>query len=140
MKRSGAWYVMSAPARNGWEAFPQGEFTRLAARLRARHRRRDAFRGTIGLAVAVLVGSVLYEWWSRSREYHFAGISCSRVMALAPDYVMGRLGPERSEQVHRHVSRCPHCQPLFEKMGIVVHDGGPRLRGGRSPGPGVERG
>ncbi|MHB1557004.1 MAG: zf-HC2 domain-containing protein [Isosphaeraceae bacterium] len=113
---------MGETVRNGWEACPPGEFTRLAARLRARHRRRDAVRGTLSLAVALLIGSVLYQSWSRSREYHFAGISCSRVMALAPDYAMGKLQPALHDQVHQHVSRCPHCKPLFQKMGIVVQE------------------
>jgi hypothetical protein len=131
---------MSKSARNGWEACPPGEFTRLAARLRARHRRRDALRGTIGLAVAVLVGSVLYQSWSRSREYRFAGISCSQVMALAPDYAMGKVGLELRGQVRRHVSLCPHCKPLFQRMGIVVQGGRPRIRVERLRGPAVEEG
>lgn len=118
---------MGETVRNGWEACPPGEFSRLAARLRARHRRRDAFRGALSLAVALFVGSVLYQSWSRSREYHFAGISCSRVMALAPDYAMGKLGAELRDQVRRHVSQCPHCRPLFRKMGIVVQGRHPRI-------------
>ena len=44
-------------------------------------------------------------------------------MALAPDYAMRKLGREPREQVRRHVSLCPHCGPLFQKMRIVVQEG-----------------
>jgi hypothetical protein len=131
---------MSKSARNVWEACPPGEFTRLATRLRARRRRRDALRATIGLVLAVVAGSAIYQTWSRSREYHLAGISCSRVIALAQDYAAGKLPAAQHDQIRRHVSSCPHCKPLFQKMGIVVQEGRPRLRGRRWPGPGVEQG
>lgn len=111
---------MSQDTRNGWKACPAGEFARLATRLRGRRRRRDVLRATMSVTLAVVVGSVFYQTWSRSREYHFAGISCSRVIALAPDYAMGKLRPELRDQVRRHVSQCPHCKPLFAKMGMVV--------------------
>jgi hypothetical protein len=70
--------------------------------------------------------------WSRSREYHYAGISCSRVIALAQDYAAEKLDDAQHEQVRRHVSLCPHCKPLFQKMGIVVQ-AGPHRDVGRVP-------
>jgi hypothetical protein len=57
-------------------------------------------------------------------DYHYAGISCSRVIALAPDYAAGKLSADLREQVRRHVSQCPHCKPQFRAMGIVVRRNG----------------
>ncbi|MDE2506423.1 MAG: zf-HC2 domain-containing protein [Planctomycetota bacterium] len=114
---------MNQDMPSGWKACPAGEFARLSTWLRARRRRRDALRVTIGLVLAVMVGSALFQAGQWSREYHFAGISCSHVVALAPDYQMGKLRPDLREQVRRHVSLCPHCKPLFDKMGIVVEAG-----------------
>jgi hypothetical protein len=80
-----------------------------------------------------VAGSAIYQTWSRSREYHFAGISCSRVIALAQDYAAGKLDDAQHEQVRRHVSLCPHCKPLFQKMGIVVQARPPQNASGALP-------
>jgi putative zinc finger protein len=112
---------MKEPARDGWDACPPGEFSRLAARLRGRRRRRKVLQATVAISLAVLVGSVLYQMRPRGpREFHYAGISCSRVVALAQDYAAGRLSNAQREQVREHVSQCPRCKPLFKSMGMAT--------------------
>ncbi len=131
---------MSDSARNGWETCPPGEFSRLSTRLRASHRRRDAIRGTVAVAVAVVMGSVMYQSWSSSWNYHFAGLSCTQVMALAPGYAMGKLAPERREQVREHVDICPHCKPLFQMMGLAHQKKQPRIGDRPLRNPAIEEG
>ena len=112
---------MIASDRDGWQPCPPGEFTRLAARLRRRRTRRVAARSLVALGIAVLAGSLVFQFYRwNTTEYQFAGISCSRVMALANDYAAGKLDDPLRTQVHDHVIRCPHCKPLFWMIGVSV--------------------
>jgi hypothetical protein len=123
---------MIASDRDGWQPCPPGGFTRLAARLRGRRKRRVAARSVVAVGIAVLAGTLifqLYRW--NTTQYQFAGISCARVMALSHDYAEGMLADPLRTQIHDHVIRCPHCKPLFWMMGVTVSfslpDSGPAV-------------
>ncbi len=105
-----------------WKACSPGELGRLSSRLRSRRTRRTVARS--GIAVAVVAFLALGVWTFRPRggammEYDFAGIRCSRVIALAQDYAMHKLDPRLTNQIKSHVEQCPKCHPQFKAMGLI---------------------
>ncbi len=118
-------------AEERWGACPQGELSRLGARLRGRRRRRIAVRA--GGALAVLLISVgLWSMQAGRRDNHFAGISCTRVTELAMAYEGGKLAPDLRRQVLSHVEQCPRCHERFKAMGLITQLlPGRRTRGAR---------
>ncbi len=126
---------MSRTEHDGWRPCPPGEFRRLGSRLLRRRRRRFVVRSTVVVSLALLAGTLSLQVWRwGTTEHRFAGIPCSRVMALAGDYASGKLvGPLRT-QVHDHVARCPRCKPMFRMMGVSVVSS---PRGPGKPSPGV---
>ena len=51
-------------------------------------------------------------------EYSFAGIQCGRVLALAEAFRAGASDGALSEQVARHVAKCPRCGPRYRKRAL----------------------
>ena len=106
-------------AEGRWGACPQGELSRLGARLRGRRRRRIAVRA--GGALAVLLTCLgLWTLNARPRENTFAGITCTRVMELAMAYGEGTLDPDIRTRVRSHVEQCPRCHERFKAMGLIA--------------------
>ncbi len=113
---------MSRPAADDWKACPPGELGRLSAHLRSRRIRRYTTRSGISLAVLSLLAFGIWSLRPTSQdmmEFDFAGIKCSRVIALAPDYSMGKLQPPVRDQIKSHVEQCPRCHERFKAMGIA---------------------
>lgn len=113
---------MSRPNADDWKACPPGELGRLSSRLRSRRTRRNVARS--GIAVAVVAILAMGAWSLRPRgggmmDLEFAGIRCSRVIALAQDYGMHKLEPRLTDQIKSHVEQCPQCHKRFKAMGLV---------------------
>jgi hypothetical protein len=106
-------------AEGRWGACPQGELSRLGARLRGRRRRRIAVRA--GGALAVLLTCVgLWTLIARPRDNTFAGITCTRVTELAIAYGERTLEPDLRTQVSSHVEQCPRCHKRFKAMRLIA--------------------
>ncbi|RUL87980.1 anti-sigma factor family protein [Tautonia sociabilis] len=111
---------MNRGAGETWTECPEGEFARLAARLRGRRRQRTALRASVAMVlVAGIAAWAVHGRLTGPREYQFAGIRCSRVLELAQLYAQGSLEPALARQVRAHVDQCPRCHERFEAMGLV---------------------
>lgn len=113
---------MSRPVADDWKTCPPGELGRLSSRLRSRRTRRTVARS--GLAVAVVAFLAIGAWTFRHRgdgmmDLEFAGIRCSRVVALAQDYAMHKLEPRLTDQIKSHVNQCPQCHQRFKAVGLI---------------------
>ena len=113
---------MSRPNADDWKACPPGELGRLSSRLRSRRTRRNVARS--GIAMAVVAVLAIGAWSLRPRgggmmDLEFAGIRCSRVIALAQDYAMHKLDPRLNDQIKSHVEQCPRCHARFKSMGLI---------------------
>ncbi|MBI3466543.1 MAG: zf-HC2 domain-containing protein [Planctomycetes bacterium] len=119
--------VMTTIVHEDWVKCPQGEFSRLAWRLRGKHRRRLLVRVSPVLPIAAIACAAWLLWPASHKmpDYNYAGITCSRVMQLAGEYAADTLSPDLRTQVREHVVRCPHCKqcprcrPLLEEMGLT---------------------
>lgn len=109
---------MSAAAVNDWTPCLPGEFRRLAVRLVDRHRRRRVLLGAAGAWTVVMLFVVSWLFAPHVGEYSFAGIQCARVLALAEAFRAGALEEALSEQVCRHVAKCPRCGPCYRKWAL----------------------
>lgn len=113
--------INNDPPRDSWAPCRPGEFAELSGRLAGRGRRRAAFRSALGAAVCVLiVAGLAIALRPTENDYHFSGISCSRVRQLASDLKTGKLQPRLRDQVLAHVRQCPHCRARFQAMGMAV--------------------
>ena len=113
---------MSRPVPDGWKACPPGELGRLSSRLRSRRIRRNAARAGMALAAVTLLALGVLTFRTghgEMKEFEFAGIRCSRVIALTQDYSMGKLEPRLSDQIKAHVEVCPRCHERFKAMGLI---------------------
>ncbi len=104
--------------RDDWQPAQQGEVLRLTRTLRGRKQRRQFLKAGASLVVGlVAVGGT---WWavaSRPRNYHFAGMTCTQVMASLDAWKRGQLAQAQVRQLKQHVLGCPNCKPKFEQMG-----------------------
>ncbi len=107
------------PAEEHWKSCPPGELNRLGMRLRGRRRQQQVVRSTAALAAVLLLGLGLWTLRPGPTEYHFAGISCSKVQDLAMAYANQDLETDLTDQVESHVEQCPHCQERFKAMGLL---------------------
>ncbi len=104
-----------------WQPCRPGEFADLSKRLRSRRLRRTVFQTSVAATLGLLiVGGLWATRPQQEKEYHFAGISCSRVWGLAPALKMNKLEPGLRDQVRAHVMECPRCQARFKAMGMAV--------------------
>jgi len=75
---------------------------------------------TAGLILLVAVGGLIARQLSAplgpAGEGNFGGIACSDVGPLLPDYQAGRLEASVAEQVRLHLSQCPQCEQLHQKL------------------------
>ena len=113
-----------------WQPCRPGEFADLSKRLRARRLQRTVFHTSVGAMLCLLI--VAGIWATRTqqeKEYHFAGISCSRVWGLASAMKMNKLEPGLRDQVRAHVMECPRCQSRFKAMGMAVSNVDQRFPG-----------
>lgn len=108
-----------APLPQGWERCPPASIARLGKRLRGRRTRRQFLQGMAVAASSVLAGGTL--WWAtnRSTEPDPSRITCEQVVSLLEGYRAKTLSPTDQGRVREHLSRCPRCQRLFEKMKDV---------------------
>lgn len=111
---------------DGWAACAPGAVDRLSRRLHARRQRRQLLQSAAGTAVAaVAVGgvAVLANVLGRGRpgadDPEIAGIRCSEVKQLAPDYAAGTLDAARRQQVAQHVGECPKCGAFYRAQGLI---------------------
>ncbi|MEO6808974.1 MAG: zf-HC2 domain-containing protein [Isosphaeraceae bacterium] len=114
---------MSEATANDWKACPPGELGRLSARLRSRRIRRNGTRSGLSIAAVLLLTiglGTLRHSHQKVKGFDFAGIKCSKVMVMAPDYSMGTLDPQLKEQIKSHVEQCPRCHEKFKAMGLIT--------------------
>jgi hypothetical protein len=100
---------------DAWQPCPAGEFSRLATRLKRRHRRRWV-APVSGVVLALLVVGTVY-WRGRDRsDPEPARLSCREVIERAPEYLAGKLPKEQSAEISRHLEHCPHCAEAVERV------------------------
>lgn len=105
-----------------WGQCPVGLLGQMIRRIRTR--RRIQFAGRVGgYSVVILVAGMTFgRLWVRDQpstsasEYNFGGISCTRVLDIAGDYLNGRVDGDLSARIRTHIAACPHCRPIVEKM------------------------
>ncbi|HQU47266.1 MAG TPA: zf-HC2 domain-containing protein [Pirellulales bacterium] len=135
---------MMKPAldNDDWQPCPPGLLGGMVQKARRRRRHEVLNRG---LAAALLV--VLTVWGgvfvaSRHQgqgEFDFGGITCSRVRALMPEYMAGKLDVPTSESIRQHLAQCPDCGQLMERMrqqmpAAASMESGPPVIGEHRPG------
>jgi hypothetical protein len=99
---------------DAWQPCPAGELSRLATRLKRRHRRRWV-APVSGVVLALLVVGTVY-WRGDRSDPEPARLSCREVIERAPEYLAGKLPKEQSAEISRHLEHCPHCADAVERV------------------------
>jgi hypothetical protein len=102
-----------------WTPLPPGTLATLAGHERTRQRRRFLFRAgsTVGaLALASGAGWLVFQSDRQPTEPTFGGIACSRVRALAPQFMKGQLDEKVTQQILAHLEQCNECRAWLESM------------------------
>jgi hypothetical protein len=109
----------AAPTPGEWGPCPPGAFEQLAAKLRARRRRRFFLRTAVtGAGVAAAAGVGWLAWsMNQDKPADFGGIACPEVVRLGPEYAKGDLSKELREKIRIHISLCPNCGPYYRSKG-----------------------
>jgi len=96
---------------DGWKSCQPGELTGYSNRVQRRHFLQLAGRTTGIAGCVVAVGAA--GWWEYLRRLEnagqLAGLTCSDVNHLMPEYTAGRLDAKRSQLLEEHVRRCSVC-------------------------------
>lgn len=102
-----------------WTPCPPGTLSSMAGDERSRQRRQFVVRA--GSAVGAIAITTGIGWFALRKDGQpadpvYAGIACSRVRALAPQMMMGKLDSELSAQIMAHLELCEDCRALVESM------------------------
>ena len=102
-----------------WTPCPPGTLSSMAGDERLRQRRQFLVRA--GGAAGALTIATGFGWFVLRKDGQpadpvFAGIACSRVRALAPQMMMGKLDSDLSAQITAHLEQCEDCLALVESM------------------------
>jgi len=109
-------------SQSDWQQCRPGELGRVASSLRARHSRRQAFTafGKAAVAVSLIMVAVAGVQYLQRQpgggDMHFGGISCTDVRKQAGEYMAGSLPVDISDKIAAHLTQCPMCRELMEKM------------------------
>ena len=120
---------------SGWKDCSGGEISGMVSRL-ARRRKLAASAKMSIAALGLLIGAGVWQIIPASPQqtvrpdgdYEFGSICCSDVMGYAAAFHKGELDTEKTAQIRKHVSECPHCGPAFKKLASEPHtaiDGNP---------------
>ncbi|HVA50876.1 MAG TPA: zf-HC2 domain-containing protein [Pirellulales bacterium] len=112
---------MTKPAldNDDWQPCPPGVLGGMVQKARRRRRHEVLNRGLAAALVLVLTvwgGVFVASRHQGQAEFDFGGITCSRVRALMPEYMAGKLAATKSESIRQHLAQCPHCGQLMERM------------------------
>lgn len=112
---------MSKPLnqKEEWTPCPPGTLTVLAGHERGRQRRQFLVRTGSALGVIALTsgaGWLAFRRTGMPTDPIYAGIACSRVRELAPQYMMGQLDVAMSQQMKSHLELCADCRNMLESM------------------------
>jgi anti-sigma factor RsiW len=58
--------------------------------------------------------SVTLRFWSRR------ALVCRQAVALATDYLEGRLRASEARRLEAHLAACPHCNEYFAQMRVTI--------------------
>lgn len=105
--------VKGMNSEDEWLPCPPGILSGLAAGLRARERS-ARIRRMVRPAVLLLVLLAIVIW-AVNREptvpgdYHYGGISCTRVRSALPELLKGTADAALVARVEAHLAKCPRC-------------------------------
>lgn len=105
--------------RGEWVPCPPGKLAALAGQERVRQRRQFLVRASSAVGVVALVsgaGWLAFRGTENPTDPIFAGIPCSRVRELAPQFMMGKLDEKLTQQIKSHLEQCIACRTLLESM------------------------
>lgn len=105
--------------REEWIPCPPGKLAALAGQERVRQRRQLLVRAGSAVGVVALVsgaGWLAFRGAGKPTDPIFAGIPCSRVRELAPQFMMGKLDEKLTQQIKSHLEQCVACRTLLESM------------------------
>jgi len=109
---------MTFENKDEWDVCQPGEVGAVVQRLKTR--RRTARLQAVGSMTALMVGIGFLSYYlttvSPMIDNYYAGISCTEMTQLAPQYVSGQLDAERSLQIRDHLGKCDRCRERFEAM------------------------
>ena len=109
----------SPQQREEWIPCPPGKLVKLAGQERVRQRRRFFVRaGSAVGAFALATGAGWFAFRGRGKpsEPDYGGIVCSRILELAPQYMMGQLDPGVVKQIKTHLEQCAGCRNRLDSM------------------------
>jgi hypothetical protein len=105
-----------------WGPCPPGALAGLAARLRARRRRRWFLGSAAGALAATAGAGAAWLAWRMMPEhiYDYGGLTCPEVVRMGPDYAAGKLPADLAGRIHVHVTACPKCGPYYREHGWLT--------------------
>jgi len=110
------------PNDEAWAACLPGTLSGVVGAVRARRRAKMIGRVAASSAVVLFVvvgGTILSGRMFAPAEYDFGGVWCSEVRQVAESYMSGDLikeDPELAQRVAKHVSLCPLCGKMIDRM------------------------
>lgn len=114
-----------------WIPCPPGKLAAFAGQERTRQRRQFLVRAgsTVGaFALATGAGWLWFRGTRQPTDPVLAGIACSRVRELAPQFMMGKLDEALSQQIKQHLELCVDCRTLLESMTPKMSQVSPHSR------------
>lgn len=104
---------------DNWSPCPPETLTVLAITLKRRQRRIKIQRIALLVAAVLItmaVGRYVANQPSGNNTHSYAGITCSDVNQLLPDYVAGELDEGKRVRVEAHLKLCTYCSEIERRL------------------------